>query len=80
MKYSVNKQGIEIEVISVVKNSLDKHCTSNDILNHLQKISNKFHLDDGKYEFSSLPFNNLGELEDHLKSDFVPGLEYWKKK
>ena len=79
MKYSVNKQGIEIEVISIEKNSLEKHLTSSKILDHLKKISSKFHLDDGKYEFSSLPFNHLGELEDHLKSDFVPGLEYLDK-
>jgi hypothetical protein len=79
MNYTVDKQGVEIEIQIVDKETLDRFSRVNNMLDGLRKISDCFHPDDGKYEFSSLPFHDLRELEDHLKSDFLPGMELLKK-
>ena len=79
MNYEVDRQGVEIEIQIVDKETTNRFSRSNNILDRLRKISDCFHPDDGKYEFSSLPFAELSKLEEHLKHDFVPGMELLNK-
>jgi hypothetical protein len=59
------KNGIELELN--IKNRLDNSIVNDLALNHFtDKISPRFYWDDGKPEYPSNPYSNLGDLEQEL--------------
>jgi len=74
VSYDVAKQGIELEFQTVDK-KLFTSKSANYRITNLQEIDNGYHIDDQKIEFSSKPFESLGDLEANLCKIISKGLE-----
>jgi hypothetical protein len=74
MVYKIWKQGIEIEVQQISKETPNKFAEYNK-RNELNEIHQGFHLDDSKTEFSSDAKETMGEMEKHLSNCMAPALE-----
>jgi hypothetical protein len=77
--FEVNKQGIEIETQQIDKVSTKSKYVNGLRFGPLTDIHHGFHQDDGKVEFSSEPFANLGDMESHLRVNYGAGLREMAK-
>ena len=69
-KFSISKQGIEVEL-----QTLDKYRPIEKTNTDSPPITN-FHPDDGKVEYSSKPYDSLGDLADALSKDINSAMNY----
>jgi hypothetical protein len=77
--FKIDRQGIEVELQVLDTMSPTTKSEGFPIEGVLRKVSDNFHLDDGKAEYSSKPYKTLAEIEDDLSICIGAGMDTMEK-